>query len=106
MMMITKNVGFALLLALAHAGGAVAAELSAKEQLGKSLFFDAGLSQNRNQSCATCHAPTVGWTGPDGALNSKGAVYEGSVAGRFGNRRPPSSAYATASPKLHYDARA
>ena len=106
MTMFTRRMGFALLLAMAHAGGAVAAELSAKEQLGKSLFFDADLSQGRNQSCATCHAPTVGWTGPDGALNIKGAVYEGSVAGRFGNRRPPSSAYATASPKLHYDARA
>ena len=104
--MIKRRIGFALLLALAQAGGSAAAELSAKEQLGKILFFDANLSHNRNQSCATCHAPAVGWTGPDGAINSKGAVYEGSVAGRYGNRKPPSSAYATASPTLRYDARA
>jgi cytochrome c peroxidase len=31
-----------------------------------------------------------------------GAVYEGSISGRFGNRKPPSSAYATSSPILHY----
>lgn len=106
MMMIKGRTGFTLLLALAQAGGSAAAELNAKEQLGKRLFFDTTLSQNRNQSCATCHAPAVGWTGPDGAINSKESVYVGSVAGRFGNRKPPSSAYATASPKLHYDARA
>jgi cytochrome c peroxidase len=28
-------------------------------------------------------------------------VYEGSIAGRFGNRKPPSSAYATPSPVFH-----
>ncbi|MCX5653762.1 MAG: cytochrome-c peroxidase, partial [Planctomycetota bacterium] len=31
-----------------------AVELSPKEQLGKLLFFDKTLSQNKNQSCATC----------------------------------------------------
>jgi cytochrome c peroxidase len=29
-------------------------------------------------------------------------VYEGSISGRFGNRKPPSAAYATPSPILHY----
>ena len=32
-----------------------------------------------------------------------GAVYEGAVPGRFGNRKPPASAYAGDSPILHYD---
>ena len=32
-----------------------------------------------------------------------GAVYEGSIAGRFGNRKPPSAAYATQSPILNVD---
>jgi cytochrome c peroxidase len=94
----------ALLLALLH-GGAAAAELDAREQLGRQLFFDTRLSANGNQSCATCHDPAVGWSGPDSAVNAQGAVYEGSVAGRFGNRRPPSAAYATPAPKLRYDAR-
>ena len=77
--------------------------LTAIEQLGKSIFFDENLSLNANQSCATCHAPEVGWTGPHEAINMHGAVYEGSVPGAFGDRKPPSSAYATLSPVLHMD---
>lgn len=76
--------------------------LTPVEQLGKSIFFDANLSVNGNQACAVCHKPEVGWTGPDPAINATGAVYEGSISGRFGNRKPPSSAYAPFSPILHY----
>ena len=36
-----------------------------QELLGKLIFFDSDLSVNGTQSCATCHAPEVGWTGPD-----------------------------------------
>lgn len=77
--------------------------LSAKEELGKLLFFDENLSLNGNQSCATCHHPAAGWTGPDSGTNLHGAVYEGSSPGAFGDRKPPSSAYATQSPILHID---
>jgi cytochrome c peroxidase len=73
------------------------------EQLGKSIFFDENLSINRNQSCAACHAPEVGWTGPIEVINEYGAVYEGSIPGRFGNRKPPSSGYATLSPIFYMD---
>ena len=73
------------------------------EELGKLIFFDANLSRNRNQSCASCHDPAWGWTGPIAAINSGGAVYEGSIAGTFGNRKPPSSAYATIIPVFHRD---
>jgi cytochrome c peroxidase len=69
--------------------------------LGRKIFFDQTLSANGNQSCAACHDPTSGWTGPLSSINEGGAVYEGSVAGLFGNRKPPSSAYATQSPILH-----
>jgi len=72
------------------------------EQLGESIFFDMNLSINANQSCASCHDPAVGWTGPISGVNDPGAVYEGSIAGRFGNRKPPSSAYATQSPIFAY----
>lgn len=75
--------------------------LTPQEQLGKSIFFDQHLSINQNQACAACHAPEVGWTGPDAAFNSGGGVYEGSIPGRFGDRKPPSSGYATLSPILH-----
>jgi len=54
-------------------------------------------------SCAECHDPDVGWTGPTPGINKKGAVYRGAVPTRFGNRKPPSAAYATESPVFHYD---
>jgi cytochrome c peroxidase len=95
-----------LLLLIFAVGGAVAddtASLTPKEQLGKSIFFDVNLSINQNQACAACHAPQVGWTGSDQAINAAGAVYEGSIPGRFGNRKPPSSGYATLSPILYLD---
>ncbi len=80
----------------------VAFALTPSENLGKSIFFDNNLSITGNLSCAACHGPEAGWTGPDPVINASGAVYEGSIAGRFGNRKPPSSAYATPSPILHY----
>jgi len=74
--------------------------LTALEQLGKSVFFDQRLSLRGNQSCATCHAPQVGWTGDLPLVNAGPAVYEGSVSGLFSNRKPPTIAYAMA-PVLH-----
>ena len=82
--------------------GTANAELEPIEQLGSSIFFDEDLSINRNQSCAACHDPAWGFTGPDTAINAAGAVYEGSIAGRFGNRKPPSAAYASFSPILYF----
>ena len=82
---------------------ASALTLTPQQQLGKSLFFDTNLSTPTGQSCAVCHAPNVGWTGPDEDINEAGAVYEGAVPGRFGNRKPPASAYAGDSPILYYD---
>jgi cytochrome c peroxidase len=87
--------GAALLSAIASAQS-----LSPIEQLGKALLFDTNLSSPAGQSCAACHAPQVGFTGPDSAINAAGAVYEGAMPGRFGNRKPPAAAYAGASPVL------
>jgi cytochrome c peroxidase len=77
--------------------------LTPKEELGKAIFFDENLSINANQSCATCHGPEAGWTGPDSLINAHGTVYEGSIPGAFGDRKPPSSAYATFAPILYMD---
>lgn len=77
--------------------------LTASAELGKLLFFDQNLSINGNQACAACHGPTAGWTGPEEVFNAHGAVYEGSIEGAFGARKPPSSAYATQSPIFHLD---
>lgn len=63
------------------------------EQLGEAIFFDERLSANSNQACAVCHAPEVGYTGPSLLANLSGGIYEGSVHGRFGGRKAPSSAY-------------
>ncbi|WP_223637823.1 cytochrome-c peroxidase [Corallococcus sp. EGB] len=71
------------------------------ERLGKLLFFDRRLSEPTGQACAFCHDPEVGWTGPDPRINASGAVYEGAVQGRFGNRKPSSAAYAAQAPILH-----
>jgi cytochrome c peroxidase len=83
---------------------AFATSLSPIEALGKNLFFDKNLSSPVGTACAACHASQVGWSGPSAMINLGGAVYEGAVTGRFGNRKPPSSAYGGNSPILHLDA--
>ena len=97
-------ISFAIAFSIASAGNLKAQDVSLTpiEQLGKFIFFDQNLSANKNQACAVCHAPESGWTGPESFTNAGGAVYEGSIPGRFGNRKPPSSAYATPSPILHF----
>ena len=87
----------AALLLLVVAGASAQATLSSKEQLGKDLFFDTNLSTPPGLACAGCHGAEVGYTGPDANINAGGAVYEGAMSGRFGNRKPPSAAYAGAS---------
>ena len=76
--------------------------LTPMELLGKSLFFDK-ISEPGSMSCADCHAPSVGFTGPVPGINVHGAVYPGAVPQRAGNRKPPSASYATFSPVFHYD---
>jgi cytochrome c peroxidase len=62
-------------------------------ELGETIFFDERLSVNSNQACSVCHAPEVGFTGPDLVSNLSGGIYEGSIHNRFGGRKVPSSAY-------------
>jgi cytochrome c peroxidase len=85
---------------IAAAGNVSASELTAKEKLGKNLFLDMRLSHPAGQACAACHSPGAGFNGIGDANIS---VYEGAVDGRFGNRNPPSAAYASFSPIFHYD---
>ena len=93
----------ALGMAFFLAASAFGQGLTPKEQLGKLLFFDQNLSTPPSQSCAACHAPNVGFTGPDSLINKETAVYPGAVHVRFGNRKPPSAAYGGLSPVLDYD---
>lgn len=84
-------------------GGNTSVALSSLETLGKNLFFDTNLSTPKGQSCATCHAPETGFTGPRSEINAAGSVFPGAISTRFGNRKPPSAAYATQSPLFHFD---
>lgn len=72
--------------------------------LGKIIFYDRQLSVNRNESCAFCHMPETGFSGPVSALNLTTVAYPGSVRARFRARRPQSLAYASYAPVLHYNA--
>src|SRR5438270_8609722 len=72
--------------------------------LGKLILFDQNLSVNRNESCAFCHMPDTGFTGPSSVLNMTTVAYPGSVRTRFGNRKPPTHTYVTFTPVLHYNA--
>ena len=94
-----------LLMAIALTGGPahVATADEGLVALGKAIFFDTGLSEPTGQACASCHGPAMGFSGPHSEINAAGAVYEGAAQGRFGNRKPPSAAYATFSPVFHLD---
>jgi cytochrome c peroxidase len=74
--------------------------LAALAQLGQRIFEDPDLSIGRNQSCASCHAAEWGFRGSDEA--HQGGVFQGSIAGRFGERAPLSAAYATPAPVFAY----
>ncbi|QWV93040.1 cytochrome-c peroxidase [Geomonas oryzisoli] len=78
-----------------------AIELSPMESLGKALFFDPSLSNPPGQSCASCHDPATGWTSPDAGANAGGGVLHGVIHTRFGNRKPPTVAYAGYTPLMH-----
>jgi cytochrome c peroxidase len=95
-------IGVLIFTAMGGISGALAADLTPMEKLGKELFFD-NISDPDWMSCAECHDPDTGWTGPIAGINAHGAVYRGAVPVRFGNRKPPSSAYATLSPIFDYD---
>ena len=73
------------------------------ELLGKLMLYDKDLSVNRNEACAFCHMPEMGFTGPVSELNRTTAAYPGSVRTRFSNRKPQTHAYAPLSPVLHYN---
>lgn len=93
---------FSMALLLGNSSASIAGHnLYPIEMLGKRIFNDTNLSINQNQSCASCHDLAWGGTNPDSATNAAGAVHEGSFTDRFGNRKPPSSTYATLSPIFH-----
>src|SRR4051812_37455798 len=89
---------FALVVGLA-AGAAGGAPLTAKQGLGKQLFFDKSLSHGGNQSCASCHTPSAAFTDP----NKLRPTSAGDNAALFGPRNAPSAMYMAFSPDFQYD---
>jgi cytochrome c peroxidase len=71
--------------------------------LGKLIFYDKELSVRRNETCAFCHMPETGFSGPVSALNQTTVAYPGSIRTRFSGRRPQSHTYANYAPVLHYN---
>ena len=70
------------------------------EALGKALYFDANLSANRSQSCATCHNPETGFADARGNRTGN-AVSLGDDGRSLGDRNAPTAAYARFSPRFH-----
>ena len=76
--------------------------LSAGEKLGKDIFYDDTLSDPAGYSCATCHNPQTGFTGPSSPVNLAAGPVPGVIPGRFGRRNPQAIPYATFSPRGPY----
>ena len=70
---------------------------SRKVMLGQQLFFDVNLSQNRTQSCASCHAPDKGFSDHRGSGTALAASL-GADGKSLGDRNAPSASYAAFSP--------
>lgn len=68
--------------------------LSPKAILGRTLFFDKGLSAAGNLSCASCHSPAALWSQPDGLVIPLGGT-SGTISGF---RTTLSAAYAAVTP--------
>jgi cytochrome c peroxidase len=98
-----KRITVCLLVLLALCSTANAKQNTvSKEELGKVLFFDKNLSNNRTQSCATCHNPDVGFI--DNRENGISHMTSlGDNGTSIGDRTAPTASYAKYSPEFHYD---
>lgn len=78
-------------------------KLSELQKLGETLFHDENLSLNRSQSCASCHAPSQGFS--DARRAADGAFSLGDDGQSLGNRNAPTATYAAYIPplQLHED---
>jgi len=94
----------AVLAASSHGAGegrvrTVAAALTAKESLGKRLFFEKSLSMPPGQACSACHDPKAAFANPQTGL----PVSRGARPGLYGNRNDQPAAYAAFVPPRHRD---
>lgn len=71
-----------------------------KAALGELLFHDPNLSNERTQSCATCHAPEAAFTDPRPLEGGVAAASIGDDGQSLGDRNAPSAMYASFIPPL------
>ena len=67
--------------------------------MGKSIFFDATLSNPPGTSCASCHDPGKAFSGNNGSVSG---VAQGSRPGHFARRNAPSVMYVKYVPPFHF----
>ncbi len=75
------------------------AEPTARERLGRSIFFDTALSEPAGTSCASCHDPERAFSGNHGSTTG---VALGSRPGHFAKRNTPSVLYMKYVKPLHF----
>jgi len=75
----------------------------ATETLGQLMLFDKNISPNRNQACASCHMPYVGFGGPIPSVNLTIIAFPGTAHFRVGKRIPQRHPYAPFFPVLQYN---
>lgn len=73
--------------------------IEALEALGKHVFFD-NISNPKRQACASCHAPSSGFTSPSSIINFHRVVVPGARMVTSGGRKPPGISYASRSVKF------
>jgi cytochrome c peroxidase len=74
-------------------------EPTARERLGRSIFFDTSLSDPPGTSCASCHDPDRAFSGNHGSTTG---VALGSRPGHFARRSTPSVLYMKYVPAFHF----
>ncbi|WP_394752376.1 cytochrome-c peroxidase [Crenothrix sp.] len=73
--------------------------LTAKEKLGRQLFFDTNLSSPAGQACGSCHDPKTFFIDPD----KNQPTSDGALPHLKGSRNTPMALYTAFSPPFHYD---
>jgi cytochrome c peroxidase len=75
----------------------------AMETLGELMLFDNNMSPGRNESCAFCHMPYAGFSGPIPSVNLTMIAYPGTAHYRAGKRTPQRHPYSPFFPVLQYN---
>ena len=73
------------------------------EVLGKLMNFDKNISPLKDQACASCHMPYVGFSGPIPSVNLTMIAYPGSFHFRAGKRTAQRYTYSSYFPPLFYN---